>query len=126
MRSEHSTLRIELFPDDLDRFVDFYVRVLGFRLTRDRRGDESPYAAVNRGPIHIGGAKAWSPADPTLRGPPQGVEIVIEVDDVDLEAAAVTDAGWPLDAPVSEQPWGLRDFRVVDPDGYYIRVTSRA
>jgi lactoylglutathione lyase len=22
-----------------------------------------------------------------------------------------------------EQPWGLHDFRVVDPDGYYLRVT---
>jgi hypothetical protein len=22
-----------------------------------------------------------------------------------------------------EQPWGLHDFRLADPDGYYLRVT---
>jgi lactoylglutathione lyase len=22
-----------------------------------------------------------------------------------------------------DRPWGLRDFRVVDPDGYYLRIT---
>lgn len=22
------------------------------------------------------------------------------------------------------QPWGLTDFRLVDPDGYYVRVTN--
>lgn len=23
------------------------------------------------------------------------------------------------------RPWGLRDFRVVDPSGYYLRITER-
>jgi hypothetical protein len=23
-----------------------------------------------------------------------------------------------------ERPWGLRDFRVVDPDGYHLRITN--
>lgn len=122
MRSRKPTLRIELFPDDLDRFVDFYTRVLRFQLTRH----ESHYAAVERGLIQIGAVTAWSAADPTVRRPPQGVEIVIEVDDVDAEAGAVSEAGWPVDQPLTDQPWGLRDFRILDPDGYYIRLTSRA
>lgn len=122
MGSGQPTLRIELFPDDVDRFVDFYTRVLRFRLTRH----ETHYAAAERGLIYIGAVKAWAAADPTLRRPPQGVEIVIEVDDIDAEAAAVSEAGWQLDEPVSDRQWGLRDFRVLDPDGYYIRFTSRA
>ncbi|WP_350223849.1 hypothetical protein [Rhizobium sp. CNPSo 3490] len=32
-------------------------------------------------------------------------------------------SGWPLSA-LAMQPWGLPDFRLVDPDGYYVRVTS--
>ena len=24
------------------------------------------------------------------------------------------------------RPWGLRDFRVLDPAGYYLRITDRA
>ena len=26
-------------------------------------------------------------------------------------------------AALQDRPWGLRDFRVADPDGYYLRVT---
>lgn len=57
-----------------------------------------------------------------------GVEIVIEVNDVD---AAYTLAGPQAERhggyvePFGDRPWRLRDFRLVDPDGYYVRVTSR-
>ena len=27
--------------------------------------------------------------------------------------------------PLVKQPWGLQDFRVVDPFGYYLRFTSK-
>jgi peptide/nickel transport system permease protein len=33
--------------------------------------------------------------------------------------------GWPLDEDLREVPWGLRDFRILDPAGYYLRVTDR-
>ena len=62
------TLRFEIFPDDLDATVDFYLRVLRFRLIADRRDEPSPYVSLQR---------------------------------------------------------GLRDFRVLDPAGYYLRVTDR-
>lgn len=45
-------LRIEVFPADLDRFVDFYTGVLRFTLVT-RRDD---YAAVERDNVHIGAA----------------------------------------------------------------------
>jgi uncharacterized glyoxalase superfamily protein PhnB len=35
----------------------------------------------------------------------------------------VVKAGYRLLEPLRERPWGLRDFRVVDPDGYYLRIT---
>ena len=125
MRSVAATLRIELFPNDLDRFVDFYTRVLGFDLVRDRREEDSPYVAVERGTVRIGAARAWTETDAARRRPPQGTEIVIEVDDVDAEAASVAEAGAAFDEPLEERPWGLRDFRLLDPDGHYVRITSR-
>jgi uncharacterized glyoxalase superfamily protein PhnB len=51
-----------------------------------------------------------------------GVEFVLEVDDVDAAYARVLAEGWPVAAPLTERPWGTRDFRVIDPDGLYIRV----
>jgi lactoylglutathione lyase len=114
-------LRVEVFPADIDRFVDFYTRVLRFEVDRHEEG----YAAVVRGSTRIGAAKASEDVDPRHRAVPTGVEVVLEVDDLDAESAAVRASGWPLESEVEEQPWGLRDFRLFDPDGYYIRITTK-
>ena len=50
-------LRIEIFPDDLDRAVDFYVRVLGFSLVRDERHVEWAYVALELGRVRVGAAR---------------------------------------------------------------------
>jgi heme-degrading monooxygenase HmoA len=42
---------------------------------------------------------------------------------VDALFAAVRASGAEVDAEPADQPWGLRDFRLRDPDGYYLRVT---
>jgi lactoylglutathione lyase len=33
-------------------------------------------------------------------------------------------AGYPIAEPLQDRPWGLRDFRLLDPDDYYLRVTD--
>jgi hypothetical protein len=54
-----------------------------------------------------------------------GVEIVLELDDrdevVDLHDRCTAEA--TVLAALQLRPWGLWDFRLVDPDGYYLRVT---
>jgi lactoylglutathione lyase len=47
------------------------------------------------------------------------------VRDVDAALEQVERAGFSVVELLRERPWGLRDFRVVDPDGYYVRVTTR-
>ena len=101
--------------------VDFYVRVLRFTLERDER-DEG-YVALRRDAVRVGAARR-DPADRSLRRPPVGVELVLEVDDLDAEVAHVLAEGWPLEEPMTERPWGLRDVRLLDPDGYYWRLTT--
>jgi lactoylglutathione lyase len=119
------TLRFEIFPADLDATVDFYQRVLGFQLTDDRR-DVDDYVALRRGAVRIGAVREVVPDEPAARRPPTGVELVLEVDDVAAERDRVVAAGWPLDDDLHDQAWGLRDFRILDPDGYYLRITNRA
>ena len=51
--------------------------------------------------------------------------VALEVGDVDGCQERVADSGHPILEPLRERPWGLRDFRISDPDGYYLRVTSR-
>jgi lactoylglutathione lyase len=119
------TLRIEFFVADIDAFADFYTRVLGFAIADDRRHDESPYLAVRRDWVRIGAVNPWEPVDRPARALPTGTEIVLEADDVTAERDRVVAQGWPLEADLQTRPWGLMDFRLFDPDGYYLRITSR-
>lgn len=124
--------RIELFVSDVETSVRFYEAALGFRL--DRRDED--YASLRRGQAMLGlGAVAKLPEDGPGPGFTQarvsgargaGVEIVLEVEDLDDALARFEGAGGRLAEPIRTRPWGLRDFRIVDPDGYYIRVTTAA
>ncbi len=120
------TLRCEIFPSDLDAAVDFYTRVLRFNATKDQRHHTSAYVSMQRGSVRVGAARREVPDYPAARLPPTGVELVLEVDDVAGERDLVVAAGWPLEQDLQDRAWGLTDFRLVDPAGYYLRITSRA
>jgi len=119
------TSRWEIFPDDLGATTDFYVRVLGFEIVKDERDTDAPYLSLQRGQARIGAAQRPPQCDASSRQPPVGVELVLEVNDVDEERMRILDAGWPLREDVAERPWGQTDLRVVDPSGYYLRITNR-
>jgi lactoylglutathione lyase len=120
------TLRFEIFPDDLDATVDFYTRVLRFRLAADQRDEPGAYVSLQRGSVRVGAARRVVPDARAARLPPAGVELVLEVDDVVAERDQIIAAGWPLAEDLRDRPWGLKDFRVLDPAGYYLRITDRA
>jgi lactoylglutathione lyase len=119
------SLRLEIFPADLNATVRFYVDLLGFSVAEDRRTDQLPYLAIQRDEVRIG-MVAVQGGYPVHRQPPTGVEIVLEVDYLHAERDRIRLAGWPIQEDIQRRPWGLQDFRVLDPDGYYLRFTSRA
>ncbi len=125
MRIVTTTARFEIFPADLDATVDFYTRVLGFTLVGDERSADPGYVALVRDRVQVGAARRVD-GRPELRRPPTGVELVLEVDDVVAERDRVAASGWPLAEGLVDRPWGLRDFRLLDPAGYYLRITHRA
>jgi predicted enzyme related to lactoylglutathione lyase len=119
---------MELFVEDMDRAIAFYRDVLGFALLRRDAG----YASIRRGDVTLGIGPIAKLPDVggyftrhklrANRG--MGVEIVLEVADLAAEWARVRSTGWPILEPMQDRPWGLADFRLADPDGYYLRVTS--
>ncbi|WP_250006797.1 glyoxalase/bleomycin resistance/extradiol dioxygenase family protein [Actinoplanes sp. M2I2] len=122
-------LRMELFVEDLGASVGFYREVLGFEL--ERRADD--YASLRRGRVVLGlGPVAKLPTDgpgltrQRLSGDKgAGVEIVLELDDLD-ELRALHERcrqRTVISEPLMVRPWGLHDFRLTDPDGYYLRLT---
>jgi predicted enzyme related to lactoylglutathione lyase len=129
VRARPMSLRLELFVADMERAIRFYREVLGFALLRH----EPDYASLRHGDVVLGlGPVAKLPMVDGYftrsrlaqeRG--LGVEIVLEVDDVDAAYDAVRQSGHPIHEPLRDRPWGLTDFRIADPDGYYLRITSR-
>ena len=123
------SLRLELFVKDFEKSIDFYTKVLGF----ERQQGEPSYMPVRSGSVVIGlGPASKLPKshyfNPELKQSRRGLgaEIVLEVDDVQQFHQQVKASGYQgLITPLRTQSWGLTDFRIADPDGYYLRITSR-
>jgi lactoylglutathione lyase len=123
-------VRFELFVADYEVAIDFYTRVLGFEL----RSRDDQYVSLACGSVTLGlGRVADLPERTDGAGFSQerlarergaGVEIVLVTAELDRLYQRVADAGWLLAEPMRTRPWGLRDFRLTDPDGYYLRLTS--
>ena len=125
-------VRFELFVDDVERSLAFCGAALGLQPTPGY--DPQGYVPVSAGRVRIGlqrhsALSARHHFRPSHFAGPRGggVEIVVEVDDVDAAFARAREAavihGGQIE-PLAARPWGLTDFRLIDPDGYYIRVTS--
>ena len=124
-----ATLRFELFSRDVAAARAFLEGALGFVATREDGG----YAEMSLGAVRIGLADARTlppehPLKPTsqdeLLG--RGVEIVIETDDVETAYVRAAASGSAIGVPLARRPWGLTDFRLLSPDGYYLRVPRGA
>ncbi len=120
-------LRLELFVADVTAAIEFYRRALSFRVVGETN---EQYTMLSNGDavISVNKREALGPDHPLRAGngerPGLGVEIVLSVEDLEASYDAAKTSGHSV-SELALQPWGLRDFRIVDPDGYYIRVTSR-
>lgn len=120
-------LRLELFVQSVSASRDFYTRVLGFA---EISYQPDGYSVFRLGDMQIAlEAQAHLAPDHPLKPlagerAGLGIEIVLEVADLEAAYARVQAAGWPLADPLVERPWGSRDFRLIDPNGFYIRVND--
>jgi len=118
---------VEFFVGDVDRSIAFYAE-LGFEVMK--RWED--WVLLRRGEIKLGlQGDAHATAGPHYFTPnigrrPRGtgVEVSIQVDDVDAEYAKAQAAGLDIVKPIQDRPWKARDFRIADPDGYFLRITS--
>lgn len=123
------TLRLELFTDDMEATVNFYKNVLGFQSLKK---STNTYQPIRRGEVilgigllkSLGDDHYFEPNEPTTKFG-YGLEIVLEVDNIHSIYNKVKSSGVKILANLKKQPWGLTDFRLTDPNGYYVRVTSK-
>ncbi len=108
---------------DVDAAVDFYVRAFGAIEERARmRAPDGPQVAVLSIAGHRFGVATEAPDLGTPSPETVGattVRISLDVDDPDALAAQAIAAGAYEMFAVADQPYGMRQGRVVDPFGHH-------
>lgn len=120
--------KVELFVKDLYHSIQFYQAILKCEIVRQK---ETSALFNNEDTFLLLTAQSILDEDHYFRkrniaNKGVGVELILSVDDVnDLFQQIHKNAPEVIESPLKKQSWGSTDFRVVDPDGYYIRVTSK-
>ena len=105
----------EIFTRDIRQSVEFY-RKLGFELVRDDGG----FVELGWEGHLLLLSDSIKDELPDYPGFPQG-NIRVMVPNVDDYWALVQEMGARVLWPITDQPYGLRDFTIADPDGFGIR-----
>lgn len=113
---------------DVDAAVAFYVEVFGAeeQMERFRSDDGSQVAVLSIDGCPVGVAtestELRTPSPETAAG--TTVRIHLDVEDPDAVAARAVAAGAEEMFPVADQPYGVRQGRVVDPFGHHWLISS--
>ena len=114
---------------DVDASARFYAEKLGFELMRMERGSIDGAERATFAVVGLGQA-AFLIAHKSLEGglamPPDGgsIDIRIVVDDVDALYRRAREGGVAIANEIADRAYGLRDFIIVDPDGFRLRFAS--
>ncbi|HEY4251706.1 MAG TPA: VOC family protein [Roseomonas sp.] len=108
--------RIEAFSTvlpvaEMDRSISYYVEGLGFR-ENFRIGEPATYVMLCRGALSV-------QLMPGLRAPRAvGMAAIYAfVRELDALHAEFTARGVPIEMPLQDHPYGMREFSIRDPDG---------
>jgi len=123
---EAMRLFIEFFVDDVERSIRFYRDVIGMEQVR---------SSPEYNEFHLGEAEiSICPFDDLrdghyLREVPNDrlgnrVEFCLQVSNLEEVYERVKQLGVAIRDPLQKRPWGATDFRIIDPNGAYLRITS--
>jgi catechol 2,3-dioxygenase-like lactoylglutathione lyase family enzyme len=119
----------ELLVSNFTASLDFYVRLLGFVVRYDRPAEKFAYLDRDGAEIMIEQETDFWLTAKREKPYGRGINLQIEVRDLDGILARLSASGIPLFRPV-EEAWyragdlyaGNRQFLVQDPDGYLLRM----
>jgi catechol 2,3-dioxygenase-like lactoylglutathione lyase family enzyme len=119
----------ELLVSDFAASRDFYVRVIGFAVRYDRPAEKFAYLDLDGAELMIEQETDFWLTAPREKPYGRGINLQIEVANLDGIVARLLAASIPLFRPV-EDAWyragdhysGNRQFLVQDPDGYLLRM----
>ena len=119
-------LTASLTVNDLQKSVAWYL-AMGFVVDRSHeRGGKLVAVSLRAGDVRMligqdDGAKGWD----RVKG--EGFSLQITTDqNIDEIAKRIKARGGKLESEPADMPWGVRVFRVVDPDGFKLVISSVA
>ena len=129
-RKSPETLRLrETLPSltvsDIQASMAWYRDVMGFVVSQEWTHEgQVAGAAVQAGSIKfLLGQDDFEKGRDRKKG--EGIRLFcITIQDVDQIANNIKARGGTLDHEPTDQPWGTRDFSVVDPDGFKISIST--
>lgn len=127
-RKQPETLRVRasapgLTVNDVEKSLAWYRDVLGFVVvSRWEDGGRLLGAELRAGAVIITiGQDDWAKGRDRVKG--VGIRTYFRtVQDIDKLAAGIKARGGVLSHDPMDQPWGMRDFGVEDPDGFKITI----
>ncbi|MGG2106855.1 VOC family protein [Lysinibacillus pakistanensis] len=118
--------RLELFVEDLQKSISFYEEIIG--LTFHNKTEVSAIIKMKNFALLLTSDNVLNEnhyfKKGGLRPKGKGVEVVILLDNIEQTYQRVLDKHYPVESSLVLQSWGMKDFRIIDPDGYYLRLTS--
>ena len=120
-----SAFSISLTVKDLATSLAWYNNVMGFAIERKiEREGKLRSVALKAGNARISinqddGAKGWT----RIKGEGFSLNITTE-QNIDKIANRIKELGGVLDVEPADMPWGVRLFRLKDPDGYKLSISS--
>jgi len=119
------TLAASLTVKELQKSLAWYCDVVGFTIDqRHEREGKLLAVSLNAGAVRIllnqdDGAKGWD------RAKGEGFSLMITTDqNIDELAGRIRELGGTLETEPADMPWGARVFRLRDPDGFRLAISS--
>ncbi|RTR35417.1 VOC family protein [Robertmurraya yapensis] len=120
--------RVELYVKDIEASIRFYQNIIGLELYgRNERSARFNYDCFSLlitsdtvlDDNHFFKDKAKS----VVKG--NGFEFIIVVDELEKVYERCLTYNYPIEVDLEKYHWDMRGFKIADPDGYFIRVTSK-
>jgi len=119
------TLSASLTVKDIQRSLDWYHGVVGFSVDQKyEREGKLMAVSLKAGDVRIligqdNGAKGWD----RVKGEGFSLQFMV-AESVDEIANRIKTLGGTLESEPTDTPWGARVFRIQDPDGFKLVISS--
>jgi len=119
---QYQKITANLMVRDVDASLKFYVNILGLK-QQITVPDEPPFVfvAVGADAVEI----FLNRDEPAGKAKPGGISLYVELDGLDQLLSRMQQHNVKIEIPLNETFYGMREFAVLDPDGYLVIFAER-